>query len=67
MSAGEGASVGATAAISSNASSFNIRPRGILLRCASRSRHAATARNTPSIRRLPVRGFNRSHIASGSA
>ena len=40
---------GAVAAISSSVSSFSMRWRGMLTRCASRSRHAAMARSRPSM------------------
>ena len=43
------------------------RWRGMLTRCASRSRHAASARTMPRKRRLLLRGRRRSHITSGSA
>ncbi len=66
--AGQGLGVaGAVAAISSRLSSRTRRWRGMLTRCASRSRQAAAARSTPSMRRLLVRGRSRSHIVSGSA
>jgi len=58
---------GVWAAISSSASSRTSRLRGRLRRCASVSRHAASAFRTLRNFGLPLRGFRRIQAVSGSS